>query len=720
MKLLIILLLLTSSVFADNKKVTMSVEGLSFEGKNYISINLENEKGWHTYWKNPGDAGIPVKFNFSVNSNSLELIPLEWPAPKRFIEPGDVLAYGYDGDYSFFFEIPKELEKKIFGQEIQVKGEWLVCENVCIPGEDSKKVKYQNVSFVEGRKRGSTELIKRLESLPKVGEIKDLEIYLSKGNEDNTLLLNYTLSNISSDVFNFKANLLTPFLNSPFDYKHEELFYDQSSKTIFGKIRIDWDGIYNEPPYPLPLDGVFRKEINAKFLFQYQENTNPIIVSKTFNEFSLTGTSQLEAFLKSLEPIAQDKIVKVGNGKSNETNLFLFLILAFLGGLILNLMPCVLPVISLKLFGLIAHQNESKKSILRHNTFYSLGVFFTFFILATVVVVLKMSGEKVGWGFQLQSPIFVFIMMVVLLIMAINMFGLFEFRTPFGNSLGNKNFKNNYVSDFFNGVLATILSTPCSAPFLGAALTFAFTTSYFNIYLTLSFVALGLSFPFLLTGFYPKAISFLPKPGMWMEKLKYFLGLSLLLTFVWLYDVLMNLIDFEAFGIYLNTLFILIFFYFFFRKFISKNVFMSFVLLVFPFALTTLVYSQNGFKVSSRESTIVNKGSVNWQPWSEAKLAELKTSKSLVFIDFTAKWCLTCKVNKKLVLDTLEFSDFVKKHNIETLLGDWTKKDDNITKFLERYNVVGVPAYFVQRENGEIIFLGETVSIQKIKEALKI
>ena len=234
-------------------------------------------------------------------------------------------------------------------------------------------------------------------------------------------------------------------------------------------------------------------------------------------------------------------------------------------------MPCVLPVISLKLFGLIIHSNETKKQILKHNLSYTAGVLASFLILGAAVVILKASGDQIGWGFQLQSPLFVLTMMIILLVMALNMLGLFEFVTPGGKHLGNAEIKKGMGGDFINGVLATILSTPCSAPFLGTALTFAFTTSYLNIFLIFIAVGIGLSFPFLLTGFFPALIKFLPKPGLWMENLKRLLGLSLILTAIWLYDVFFAILSHEALGLYINTLFALIIFAFYFRKHMSKN-----------------------------------------------------------------------------------------------------------------------------------------------------
>jgi len=373
----------------------------------------------------------------------------------------------------------------------------------------------------------------------------------------------------------------------------------------------------------------------------------------------------------------------------------------------------VLPVISLKLFGLIRHRNYSRKQLLKHNISYAAGVISTFMGLAGVIAGLKATGEEVGWGFQLQSPIFIFSMMLVLFVLSLNLFGLFEFFTPGGSKFGSAKTKEGFIGDFFGGVLTTILSTPCSAPFLGTALTFAFTTSLSTIFLMFFFIGLGLSFPFLLTALIPKSLAIFPKPGVWMEKLKYFLGFSMLATVIWLYDVFINLVNYDAISWRINFIFALWFFAFFFMKKISNN--KALLIAVFLIPLVQTVFAMKDLELRPASGAIFPKESL-WQQWSEAKLKE--ESGKLVFMDFTAQWCLTCKVNKKLVLETEAFEKLTKKHNLTLLRADWTKRDDNITQYLKRYGAVGVPAYFVQKINGEVVFLGETISIRKIEKSL--
>ncbi|MEX1099859.1 MAG: thioredoxin family protein, partial [Bacteriovoracaceae bacterium] len=600
---------------------------------------------------------------------------------------------------------------------LDIRGTWLVCKDICIPGEDQVSLNVDPDGLGQsGQPVVDVEALKdAYKKLPVADEKpQSLEIFLTQAEEKNKLLLQYTLSDVDIDRLERDQNLLTPFLAEPFDYKREKLYYDPAAKILYGVMTVDWDGEYEEPERPLPLDGVFKQPINAKFIFAPYPDSRAVVIEENFKQFSLGGQKAFNQFVSSLTPLD-----KAGASSSQGAlrSLPLILFFAFLGGLILNLMPCVLPVISLKLFSLIVHSHESKSKILKHNLSYTAGVVATFWLLAAVVLGLKISGQQIGWGFQLQSPVFVFFMMAVIFIMALNLMGLFEFVTPGGSKLGSVQMKKGLSADFVNGVLATILSTPCSAPFLGTALTFAFTTSNFNIFLILTFVGIGLASPFILTGFFPKLVAFLPRPGAWMEHLKKVLALTLLLTFVWLYDILSGQIDYNFSGIYINTIFVMLFFAFFFRKQISKNIFLNIIFFLIPLALTVDMIQKQGLDtVSGQAKSSKSKYNLDWKPWSRSSMRELQGQ--WVFMDFTADWCLTCKVNEKLVLNTEDFSNLVDEKNIQLLLADWTLRDDNITRFLKEHGIVGVPAYFIQKPNGEIVSLGEVISVDKVKKNL--
>ncbi len=698
------------------------------QDKKYLAFTFENAKGWHTYWRNPGDAGLPITIEIFDGETKLELKPLTHPIPKRYIEEGDILAYGYEGTYSFFYEWDESLNNKT----LAFKGKWLICEKVCIPG--SKAFNFTtdgnpSTQFYKSTVKVSESTLKiHFNSLPKTIEAPaNLDIVLAKGESNNTLVLYYNISANAAPILNM--NLLTPFPTKLMTFKHEKMFQDKKG-NIFGKMNIDWDGEFEEPEVKLPENGVFSSPLSFKFLFANPNDQTISIIEKEISSFNI-APAQIESFYKILIPVnnqqkkEEEHNIEVNPIQSSEgsQSLFYFILMGLIGGFILNFMPCVLPVISLKLFGLIQHQNSSRAKILKHNLFYTLGVLLTFFALAGIVLILKSTGKSVGWGFQLQSPYFVSAMIVVLFLMALNLFGLFEFITPGGKTLGNVNIRDGFLGDVFSGVLATILSTPCSAPFLGAALTFAFTSSNFTIFSIFMAIGIGLALPFILTGIFPSLIKMLPKPGMWMEHMKKWLGLTLLLTIVWLHDVFTSLIDFNLPVMILHTALITLFFAIYFHKKIAKRKILIPVMYLFPlfFFIYLSQVQMTSATGTSGQSMLLrekNTGPLQWEKWSEEKMKDLKTNGDLVFIDFTAKWCFTCKVNERVVINTSSFKNLVEENNIKLLLGDWTKHDPKISSFLKKNGLVGVPAYFIQKRDGTLINLGETISISEIKKNL--
>ncbi len=699
------------------KPVLMQAHIFNHEGSRLLALSYQNKPHWHTYWKNPGDAGLAFKNEFSSNGNPVALAELEWPAPKIFLAEGDILGFGYEGEYSLFYKIPDTLSGPL-----EIKSSWLVCKHICIPGKESIKAtltaNHQGLVGPEVFKLSEAELQKRVNSLPKeVQNIEGFKIELIKGDGPKTLKLAYEFKGESPpDKDHY---LVSPFLKIPFDFKRETL--KSNKESVQGLYTISWDGEYEEPEQNLTQDGSLPMEYELSFLVRKPSTNEVFKYSQVFKEARNEPSFGAIAATTTSTPQGGASIVSNEAGEATTSLLAIFLF-AFLGGLILNIMPCVLPVISLKLFGLLRHSAESKAQIFRHNIFYSLGVITTFMFLAGAVLLLKATGEAVGWGFQLQSPLFVAIMAVVIFVMALNLFGLFEFATPGGRKLGGLTLKDSFVGDFFGGVLATILSTPCSAPLLGTALTFAFSNGPLEIITTFLMIGLGLASPFILTAFFPALIRFLPKPGMWMENVKKFLGLILILTTLWLLDVFGALVDGSVALLKLQTALVFIFFAIYGAKKIFKSKPSKIIFALVPALIFASLFSAPLSTPSGATGSALlidkQKEGLPWEKWSEARMTELQSQGERAFIDFTAKWCFTCKVNEKLVLDTSDFRELQKKYDAKLLLADWTKKDPVITAFLEKNNLVGVPAYFVIDSTGQIHNLGETVTISKIEKAL--
>ena len=348
--------------------------------------------------------------------------------------------------------------------------------------------------------------------------------------------------------------------------------------------------------------------------------------------------------------------------------------------------------------------------------------FFPFSFYPSSSSFLKFLENTIGWGFHLQSAPFLAIMVIFLFILSLNLFGLYDIRTPGGTLIGNIDVDQSYKGDFISGLLATVLSTPCSAPFLGVALTFAFTSPFHYTLLIFLSVGLGLSLPFLLIGFFPSLLKVLPKPGAWMDHFKKILGLSLLLTGFWLFDVFQSIITHSLSSVLLILTLVLIFFFFFVLKKVNLKKLQKSLLLALPLCSFLYLVIFQLKEIPTHPSTKVSATAERlghlWEKWSPEKMVEYQKLGQLVFVDFTAKWCFTCIVNEKLVLNTNEFKKLIKEKKVKALYADWTKRDPIIGGWLKKQGIFGLPAYFIQTHKGDLINLGETISIQEIRENL--
>ena len=736
----IFFLLFFSTAFAQRDQdyevadlVKMQAGLFSPSGKKKLAVSLKIAKGWHIYWKNPGDAGIPPQFSFLKQGRPIPMEALEWPAPQKYLEGTVALAsqgyseqkgiraFGYKGLTTFFFNFSPLAIKEFPGAKVILQGKWLICSDICIPGEDSLGLTFnhdltQMQSSFQHDLLSQQDLSKAFAQLPAPMDFPPgLELSFSRSSSGK-LSLHFSLKRDVLHLSHGQDDVLFPFPHERFDFRHEELFQDNEG-NVFGRALLDWSGDYERPPVAFPSDGIFHPPLNLSFLFFNSQTEKRDVITVPLTHFILDKKETIEQFYQGLRPFSQE-----GTGPVEQRPLWALLLLAFLGGLILNFMPCVLPVISLKLFSLIKNKGGSRAMLLKHNGAYAAGVLLSFLGLALAVVLFQSSGESVGWGFQLQSPLFVVIMILALFIFALNLFGLFEWAIPGARRLASLPVKEGPWEDFLSGLLATILSTPCSAPFLGTALTFALTSTGEMVFLVFFFIGLGLSAPFLLIAIFPGSLVFLPRPGKWMDDLKKFLGLTLLLTIVWLYDVFLSLVSDHYYVLLVNLTLTSLFFSFYFYHRMGKNSWSKVFFFLAPVILFVTLLAPD--LTSSRKTTLgpsspyfdLGPGELDWKPWSEKAMEELRGE--LVFLDFTAQWCFTCKVNEKLVLETKGFKQLVKDKGVKLLLGDWTQRDPSIARFLKRHGHVGVPVYFIQKRDGRLISLGEMITLREIEQNL--
>lgn len=383
----------------------------------------------------------------------------------------------------------------------------------------------------------------------------------------------------------------------------------------------------------------------------------------------------------------------------------LILLFAFIGGLILNLMPCVLPVLSLKILGFVREAQQEGSQVWKQGVSFTAGVLISFWILTGLLLLLRVGGQEIGWGFQLQSPGFVLGMAILFLVMTLNLFGLFEIGTSLA-SLENQIYeKQGWLKSFGSGVLATLVATPCSAPFMGVAVGYALGQSAGLTFFVMTFLALGVAAPYLILSFNPHWMKKIPKPGDWMIRFKYFLGFLMMGALFWLIWVYAQLQGISGLASILILVGLLSFAIWGFTQFQSRWV--RFVCV----ALGILGLYQS----------VPNQTQVKWEPFSTARLEALRKEGKPVFIDFTAAWCLSCQVNKKLVLHRQEIEEAFQKRGITLLEADWTNRDPEITKALTAYGRASVPLYVFYTGNPEEapILLPEVLTIETVLKELE-
>ncbi len=385
-----------------------------------------------------------------------------------------------------------------------------------------------------------------------------------------------------------------------------------------------------------------------------------------------------------------------GNGGMSQ-GLIGVLLLALGGGLLLNLMPCVLPVLSLKAVSLVEGR-DGPKAARHHALAYTAGVLLSFAAVGLLVLALRGAGMASGWGFQLQQPVFVGVLVYILLAMGLSYSGVVHFGAGLAGTGQSLTVKSGLAGDFFTGVLAVVVASPCTAPAMGAALAYAFAAPWYSALLVFLVLGLGLALPFLLIGFFPRLGAWLPRPGAWMETLKQVLAFPLYLSAAWLAWVLANQRGADGVGLLLVGAVLLALALWWLERSRQRGVaskVLAAVLLVIALAPLALIHRLPTPSTSaSREADM---GVVAFTP---AKLAQLRKQGVPVFVDMTADWCITCKANEHTVLDTDAFRDLLKKTGTVYMKGDWTNENPDITAFLKRWHSPGVPVYVVFARNG--------------------
>jgi len=641
------------------------------------TVVLDLQPGWHTYWQYPGDSGLPPKVEWKL-PEGWKAGPLEFSVPEQYSEPGDMVIYGYEGRQLLRAVItpPNDLPKnQTFNLKANVS--WLACKELCVPGAGEV----------------STEVLG-----PTDGPIDWKQAPVPKGVWPEAGKSPYEVT-----VSGQGTNRMVSFTGTI-----------GASYELF--------------PDPEPADGTTVGHVTA--MVTPVEKGQVMLYTIPWD-----GPAHFKALLvEKGEGVTHawwidGKAKKVSSSAISSFSwgvLIAALFSGFLGGMILNLMPCVLPVISLKIFGFIAQAGESPAKILRHGLAFAAGIFVWFLGLAVLVIALKSGGAQVTWGaFQFQNPYFVIGLSVLVFLFALNLFGVFEITLPWQatTSLDQAASREGYSGSFFQGLFATLLATPCTAPFLGSALGFAFGQSALVILVMFASVALGMAFPYLLLSAFPSWRHFIPKPGVWMERLKQFMGFPLLATNLWLLWVIQNQRGVEAVLLLLMLFLMLAFFAWVYGSLAARAHALLLLLVLLLAGGATIAVARMIQRVSPVDAGVHSPtlNGLSWTPFTPQALASLRAEGKPVLVDFTASWCLTCQFNERTAIDVPAVRQLLQQKGIVAMKGDWTNSDPAITEVLKSFGRVGVPlvVFYPEGKESAPIVLPELLTERIVLEALK-
>ncbi len=678
------------------------VEGLEVgEGEVLLGLHFQLEPDWKIYWRSPGDAGFPPSLNWEASEN-IDDLQMEWPAPKRFSLFG-LETFGY-GEEVVFPVVASLVEH---GGAISVKASvnYLTCSDICVPYDEVVSLTLPTDSGLSTSGSSSAEqaaLSYYRAKVPQGAAASDISLEASylEGMPGKANIHVELASAVPFDELDLMVEGPPGF----FFAKPEITFKDEGRSAVM-KVAVGRSSTAGV------LEG-------KRLTFTVVDGPRAL-EDQALVRFAYPGAAMAAFYNTCLDLRGQQR-------EKSPTGLLTMLGFALLGGLILNLMPCVLPVLSLKLLSVVKQGGRSRGAIRGSFIASAAGIISSFLLLAAAAVGVKATGFAVGWGVQFQQPLFLVFMALLLTFFAANLFGFFEILLPGGLSTQlAKQPGDGPLGSFLTGAFATLLATPCSAPFLGTAVAFALSRGASEIFLIFLFLGIGLSLPYLAVALWPGMASRLPKPGKWMAHLRTFLGLALAGTAIWLLTVLASQVGMFASAL-VGALLGLILLLIALRrpraaasrpseKRGAESAWRRVALGVVP--VLALMAFFVPVSVGSPPPMTVDRG--DWPVLDVAAIHQEVAAGNTVFVDVTADWCITCQVNKKLVLDDPVVSERLSSNGVSLQRGDWTLPSDQITNYLASFERYGIPFNVVYGPGApEGVPLPELLSVQSVLEAL--
>ncbi|GAB1489734.1 thioredoxin family protein [Opitutaceae bacterium] len=631
-----------------------------------VAVRLEHADHWHTYWVNAG-TGYPTSIAWQLPPG-WTAGDIQWPAPRIIRDSkGNITGNGYEGVTYLPVTLTPPADAKP-GETITLAAtvDWLMCADVCIPGDAKVSLTLPVSADAPAPASGQgAEAAASLRSLPK--SVPGWDVSATRNGAKVTLRLQ-----AGADAPIAEPANLWFFASDAF------IQYDQPQTVR--------KGAANEILIDLPV---------SESADQTIARLSGVLTSSGswLSGVSLPGMLiDVPIIAATTAPAAAADNVTTTLVPAANTSFLGTLALAFVGGLILNLMPCVFPVLGIKILGFVNQSGNNRRLITLHGIAFTVGVLVSFWALAGALAVLRAGGDQLGWGFQLQSPAFVFGLAAVMLVFALSMSGVFEFGLGATGVGANLQMKDGYSGSFFTGVLATVVATPCSAPFLAPALGAALALPTAESFVVFTAIAVGLSVPYLLLSIFPQAVKVLPRPGAWMETFKQAMAFPLYATVGYLVWVLAGQTTESGLLMTLLGLTVIAMAAWLYGRYHAPGASagkMRFGLIGGVALLT--VGGWLGWPRAAAPTDLV------WEAWSPERVAELRAQGRTVYVDFTARWCATCQTNKKVVFSSDDVLKTFADKNVVALKADWTNKDARITAELAKWNRSAIPFNLVYR-----------------------
>ncbi|MBC7609070.1 MAG: thioredoxin family protein [Polaromonas sp.] len=657
----------------------------------WLALQLAHQPEWHTYWKNSGDSGLPTVLEWKLPAG-VDPGEIAWPTPKK-IPIGTLANYGYEG--TVLLPVPLTIAQNFSGSQLEVKlkAAWLVCRKECIPqeGDFYLSIPVKSSTATSGKAFQATfdATPKPLAAGNSLVEVSDKLIKVSLAG------LPAALQGKTLAFFPETGNVIEPAAN-----------WQQAWQGAVWTAQVPLSGQRTESPTVMPvvvaLDSNVREaayRIEAPVKGEWPKVAAAAVLPPA-----------LEAALKANASAGAAPI----QTSAPPLGLWAALLGALIGGLILNLMPCVFPVLAIKVVSFVHVKNQAAR--VTTGLAYTLGVVLSFLALGALLLGLRAAGEQLGWGFQLQSPVVVAALAVLFTLMGLNLAGLFEFGNFLPGRVANLQAKNPSIDAFLSGVLATAIASPCTAPFMGASLGYALGLPAVQALAVFGAIGLGMALPYLAASVMPGVARALPRPGAWMVTFRQLMAFPMFATVVWLVWVLGQQSGIDGAGALLGLLVLMaLTIWALTLKGRART-----VIATFSIAASAIGIWATGPNIIKLQETGTTSSQVaaGWQAWEPGRVDQLNAQGQSVFVDFTAAWCVTCQYNKKTTLSNAAVLADIEAKKVALLRADWTRRDPAVTAALTQLGRSGVPVYVIYKPGRAPVVLSEILSVADVRAEL--